>query len=500
MITARLRTLIFVLACAVLAFGLWVLLHRMRVAPPTDLDGLTQYAQRIMADAGKGLSWVLVGAFIVLLVVLWNSSALSKNWLDVLGYAFKGFGVLVTLLLAILFLRQQQLQEVVATTRATEAATAEKTKETERKAKETEDTSRERNRERVSTFLRQLSERDVPGRKIAVTVAASYLRDEDVITMSLVQALYATALYDADESVRACARNMLFPMSDTSLMDWASPDPDFAPTVVQLLQAHPELLKRYRYLRYAGLLRKEYSRDGDLMSGLASAESAKSEELWADKSTQSALQQPTPTATPEHSPSTTPFPNASPTPLVALSPIPSPAASPNSMANRDEAARRVLMMATYADSITSIKALDLLAAADESRLREVISSLPPEVRPAIPPRVYIHVPDPKDADSKKLGTVRKAIRDLPLGRAKNQTRTIVPKTIVDTTRVPASTEVRCYEGEESLAMAKILTTNLIQLGFPKAHIFQDKPTTADRKETREISSHFEIWFAKGDLK
>jgi len=158
------------------------------------------------------------------------------------------------------------------------------------------------------------------------------------------------------------------------------------------------------------------------------------------------------------------------------------------------------MAATYADWTTRLTALDLLAGADDSRLREVIDSLPPEVKPAIPPRVYVHVPDPTDADSNKLDTVRKAIRDLPLRPEKNQTRTIVPKTIVDkTAKAPATTEVRCYEGEESRAMAQILTTKLIQLGFPKAHIFQNKPTPADRTETRDISSHLEVWFAQGDL-
>jgi uncharacterized caspase-like protein len=212
MITARLRTILFLLACAFLARGLWMLLRRMQMAPPPDLQELTEHAHAIMADAGKGLSWVLLGAFIALLVVLWNSTALSKNWLDVLDYAFKGFGVLVALLLAILFLRQWQLQEVATATRARDSAAAEKKSETDRADQEREKALRERNRDRVSTFLTQLSDHanDVSRRKIAVSVAGSYLRDKEVISLSLVQALHATALFDPDESVKLCAREMLF--------------------------------------------------------------------------------------------------------------------------------------------------------------------------------------------------------------------------------------------------------------------------------------------------
>ena len=95
----------------------------MQTTATGSIDDQVTAARAIMVDAGRGLLWVLVGTLCALLVVLWNSSALSKDWLDVLTFAFKGFGALVLLLLMILFLRQYQVQKVIETIRESDAKT-----------------------------------------------------------------------------------------------------------------------------------------------------------------------------------------------------------------------------------------------------------------------------------------------------------------------------------------------------------------------------------------
>jgi hypothetical protein len=149
---------------------------------------------------------------LALLIVLWNASALSRDWLDVLAYAFEGFAALLALLMVILFLRQLQLQEVIEIRNKEIQASSEREKDKRRAEEEGASPRRERNRERVSTLLRELDEEvdNVSARKITVTVGGSHLRDDEVMSISLVQALHATALYDPDDSVKACAREMLY--------------------------------------------------------------------------------------------------------------------------------------------------------------------------------------------------------------------------------------------------------------------------------------------------
>jgi hypothetical protein len=103
-----------------------------------------------------------------------------------------------------------------------------------------------------------------------------------------------------------------------------------------------------------------------------------------------------------------PSPSASPGGEVSVLPTPPP--------NADETARGVVMATTHACPPIQQKALEVLAGANQSRVEEVISSLPPELKPAVATRVYVHVADPRDVNSQNIEITPPKLCPLPCGR------------------------------------------------------------------------------------
>ena len=86
------------------------------------------------------------------------------------------------------------------------------------------------------------------------------------------------------QSVRTCARDILFPLPQSLVVNWPSTlHGEFAEVVTRLLEEHPELYKIARYFRYAKVVQSE-GNDPDLSSRLAAVESKTSTKLLADTS------------------------------------------------------------------------------------------------------------------------------------------------------------------------------------------------------------------------
>ena len=484
MITTRLRTVAFLIACALLGYGILILLHRMQITAAGNIEEQLTAARDIMVDAGRGLLWVLAGTLCALLVVLWNSSALNKDWLDVLTFAFKGFGALVLLLLMILFLRQYQVQKVIETIRESEAKTERDKREKEEAHEKAAEQARERNRERVTTLLTRLAQHsnDPTPRKITIAVAGSQLRDKEVMSLSLAEALHATALYDPDDSVRSCARDILYPIPQSVIVDWPSVlHGDFAEFVTRLLEEHPELYKTARYFRYAKVVQSE-GNDPDLSTRLEAVESKTSKKLVADASAASSLKEnPSVAAT-------------SPTPSAAFTPSSNATAPTPAPNNPDATARGIIMAAVDSNPATQKKALDLLAQASQTRVEKIISSLPPEAKSDLPPRLYVHVAEQQDLN-KLAGIVKKLQQALV--DSKRPMIILKPIWVGEIPRLPKAphqTEVRYYQSEQT-NMAQTIKGTLNSAGIKDVRLYQAKPT-----EPRDLQGQLEVWFAKDALK
>ncbi len=455
MVTSKLRTVLFALACGVLGWGLFIILSSIIEAPPEnpDAEAIEAFLETMIPKAGTGLVFEIVGAFLTLVIVLWNASALNKDWLQVMGYGFKAFGVLTGVLLIALVLRQYQLHRVAESHRAEERLN--------RLSSEASDAVKTRNRDQVQALLANFAAWwDKPAvRNAAVAVAGSQLRDDDAIPLGMVQALYSVCLHDPDPEVRKTAREVVFPEADGTVLPT---DNDFAKAVVKVLGQDSALLKQVRYQRYALLLKERYRPNEPALIDLARIEDA-SVSL--------------PTASTD----------------LAKSSL---SAQNTKVATKEDTAavRDVIVAATSTSGNVQDNAIKVLDEANGPRLKATIKSLPAELQQSLPPRVYLHVAE--ESDRAKLTAMSAALRQTVIPAIRGG-RTIVPGIQVVGKRAPATTEVRYFAGEDSRKIAADIARFLTDQKIKSVRISQERASAEDLK--RDVAGHFEIWFAKGAL-
>jgi hypothetical protein len=142
---------------------------------------------------------------------------------------------------------------------------------------------------------------------------------------------------------------------------------------------------------------------------------------------------------------------------------------------------------------TQEKALDLLVKASQTRVEQIINSLPPEAKQDLPPRVYVHVAEQQDLN--KLPNIIKKLQRalLRLERPMIIMKPIWVGELPALPKAPRKTEVRYYQGDQRGLAEKIQGT-LISARIKDVRIYQAKPT-----EPRDLEGQLEVWFAKDAL-
>ena len=452
MITSKLRTVMFVVASIVIGWGLYLILTSI-IDAPSDAQNPNIFLQTMVQRAGKGLGWELVGAFAILLVVLWNASALNKDWLHVLGYGFKAFGALTLILLLAFCLRHYQLHRIAEVKRHEAQINVLNDEKKEAIARE--------KRNQVHAFLTNLAEwSDRPtARSNAIAVAGSQLHSDVGISLETVDALYSVYLHDIDPGVRGAARQALFPDGPEVI----PPAEDFAHVVAKLLQQDDSLLKQPQYQRYVAVIKDNYDANDPVLIALTEMEKARTAKIVENNAAlqkvQETLAQGTATA---------------------------------ATAQEQTAVRDVVIAATSSEQATQDKAVKVLEKSNATQLQATLQNVPPEIRQTLPPRIYLNVPD-ADASSEKLKTLRQNMQrdeSLWLGGKK----VIVPNVKKAGKSAPTSTEVRYFAGEDSRDSAARIAKFLTDHGVDDVRITQEVPTPEDLK--RDVRGHFEVWFAK----
>jgi hypothetical protein len=132
--------------------------------------------------------------------------------------------------------------------------------------------------------------------------------------------------------------------------------------------------------------------------------------------------------------------------------------------------------------ITESQTPELAAAA----VQMAVASLSAEVARSIAPRIYLHTASRADSD---------ALRQRRGALSTQGYILLGPQSVGE--RAPAVTEVRYFTAAGEATAQNILGM-LQSAGVEKGRISLERPTASDLKASRDIASHFEVWFAPGD--
>lgn len=458
MILPRPRTVLFALSGAAILFGIWRLLA---VLPdPSAFSG----------EIGRCCWFIVLGAVGCVLTMMWNSSALTKEWLGVAELSLKAVGAILFLIFGQWFAQLQHEREAREQDNAkkyqAQLKSEERTRDDQarRELAATQDRDRaaaERrdletvyrlNSERADQLLKQFAEnRDYPaGRKSAVAIAGGHLRDSSLKSLVLAQAIHTALLFDPDRDVQRVAREVLFPGAAES-----PANTDFAASVLEFLTG-PNVAKAQEepFRDYLRLIADHHTSEAFRQRA--------TETLKESVATQVAA-------------------------LVAQTSVPA-AADPASERPAEEPS--VLLVATAReDAGLTRKAATLLANATPERVEQTLETLPESIARKVPPRVYLHI-----AEESQRPTAQ------ALQTALIEAGFVVPgiQNVAGKAYVPPQSEVRFFaSGARTEEIARKITAiafdqKLVRRGLK---LSPEKPSARDLKISTDLTSHFEVWFA-----
>lgn len=457
MILPRPRTVLFALSGLTILYGIWRLLRAL--PDPTTFSG----------EIGDCCWFIILGAVGCVLTMMWNSKALTKEWLGVAELSLKAVGAILFLIFGQWFAQLQHEREVreqqggreyQAQLKSDERTRDEQSKrelaatqDRDRNANERrdQDTVYRLNSERADQLLKQFAEnRDYPaGRKAAVAIAGGHLRDSLLKSLVLAQAIHTVVLYDPDPSVQRVARDVLFPGAVDS-----PPKTDFADGVLTFLTG-PNVAKAQEepYRDYLRLIADHHTNEAFRKRATDTLKESVAEQVKA----------------------------------LAIQSAPA-GANPGGEAPPEPPS--ILLVATAREDLgLTRRAATLLANTTPERVEQTLETLPESISRKVPPRVYLHIAE--EGQRPAAQALQTALIEVGF---------IVPaiQNVAGKAYVPLESEVRYFASDNRTAeLARKIAAvasdqKLVRRGLK---LSPEKPSARDFKISTDITSHFEVWFA-----
>jgi hypothetical protein len=137
-------------------------------------------------------------------------------------------------------------------------------------------------------------------------------------------------------------------------------------------------------------------------------------------------------------------------------------------------------------------AFRILDNTSNAKIEMALQSAPTAIGATVRPRVYLHVPT-KAAET-KVKDWRES-PEIPKGFVFPGVQVVGPKIS------PRNTEVRYFDpSPRTETTARQIAAALSSLGVTQVTLDLQRPTSADLKMSRDIGSHFEVWFGSNELK
>ena len=458
MILPRPRTVLFALSGLAILYGIWRLLQ---VLPdPTAFSG----------EIGDCCWFIILGAVGCVLTMMWNSKALTREWLGVAELSLKAVGAILFLIFGQWFAQLQHEREVreqenakkyqaqLKSEELTRDAQARRelaaTQERDRFATERRDldTVYRLNSERADQLLKQFAENREypPGRKSAVAIAGGHLRDSSLKSLVLAQAIHTALLYDPDPEVRRVARDVLFPGAADSPVRT-----DFAESVLAFLTGvNVAKAQQEPYRDYLRLIADHHTNEAFRRRATDTLKESVADQVKALAAKINAAPAPDPTnETPADPPS-------------------------------------VLLVATAREEAgLTRKAASLLANTAPERVEQTLEALPESISKKVPPRVYLHIAE--EGQRPAAQALQTALIEVGF---------IVPgiQNVAGKAYVPPQSEVRYFASDDrTVELARKIAAiaadqKLVRRGLK---LSPEKPSARDLKISTDLASHFEVWFA-----
>ena len=473
MLTPRPRTLLLILCMIAILSGLvWLLKSGTAGTQEGELQQFPRMLYLVFGGFGGSL-----------LIVLWNSSSLTRTWLNVVGGAYKGLGSLTVVVLAF-FIWNQTVS---------------------RREKEQQESRRLQDSEgRVDDLLRRMAElKDNPGaRRQRIAVTRYTLNSESLTSLALAQAVYTLAITDENDEVRSEARDVLFPGEPATDFEKAGILPrNFVSYLVSFLKKRQGLAAAIPYRNFLKTLERDSYTDTHVRNAIveilsqAASQIAELEKVKGttgindgDSSMLKVRRQLTSLATGERSsllhPSAAEI--AVPSPTTAESVSPDESSVTKSEKILDESAR-VPTEAARPDYLdTTI--LKELSSVDIATYAAALGSLPKEVSELLPPHVEIFDftagghPGPAALKAQSALRTKGFLAPSPESRSGKPS---IP---------PTQIEIR-YLDQGATAYAQNVKLILMELNAGVTVKLDPQPPSAlDLKVYPDLTKHLEVWF------